>query len=271
MKINDKTAIITGAASGIGKALAKRFVEAGARVMIADRSLEVLQKTADEIGATPFLCDVTNETEIQNLVAEAENTLGPIDIFCSNAGMAGGEPSHSASASNELWQTSFDVHVMAQVYAARAVLPAMIERGDGYIINMASAAGLLSQIGDAAYSATKHASVGFSESLAITHGDDGIKVSVICPQYVATSLTGYKEGGKTELNHGTITVEAAVDAIMAGIHEDRFMILTHPEVENFFQKKASDYNRWISGMRKMRRNIIEAVGSTHLKDMHKLF
>ena len=175
MELKGKVAVITGGASGIGKAIATRFAEEGARIAIADLVLEKAQETADAVNGIAIQCDVTSEEQIKDLVSEVEIRVGPIDLFCSNAGVAFGEGVHSASAGNEVWQTCWDIHVMSHVYAARAVLPSMIERGEGYLLNMASAAGLLSQIGDAAYSATKHAAVGFAESLAITHADDGIR------------------------------------------------------------------------------------------------
>ena len=186
MNVNDKTVVVTGGARGIGKALAIRFAKEGARVVVSDLKEETARRVAEPIEGLAVACDVSKESAVQNLVARAEDRFGPIDLFCSNAGVFFGEPDLATSAGNDHWQTCWDIHVMAHVYAARAVLPGMIERGGGYLLNMASAAGLLSQIGDAAYSATKHAAVGFAESLAITHGDDGVKVSVICPQFVAT-------------------------------------------------------------------------------------
>ena len=169
MNLKDKTVIVTGGARGIGRALCVRFAKAGARVVVADRMKDEAQETANVIEGMAISCDVSKEADIQNLVTKTQDHFGPIDLFCSNAGVCFGEPDTSASASNEVWQTCWDIHVMAHVYAARAVLPSMIERGGGYFLQMASAAGLLSQIGDAAYSATKHAAVGFAESLHITH------------------------------------------------------------------------------------------------------
>ncbi len=269
MVFESKTAIITGGASGIGKALAMALLAEGTQVVLCDMNPDTLSTTAAKLNCHHVVCDVTDEDAIRSLVAETCERFGAIDIFCSNAGLARGEPDHAASADNAIWQACFDVHVMAQVYAARAVLPAMIERGEGYLLNMASAAGLLSQIGDAAYSATKHASVGFSESLAITHADDGIRVSVVCPQYVATPLTGYRDGEEAGNTPGTISADQAAKTIVEGMKRGDFMILTHPEVEGYFQNKAGDYNRWISGMRKLRKSIIEKTGSTRLEDMHK--
>ena len=181
MNLNQKTVIVTGGARGIGAAMARRFAAEGANVVVADLDKSGAEATAATLDGLAFACDVTNENDIIALVAAAESQFGQVDMFCSNAGVCFGEPSHAASASNETWNRCWDVHVMSHVYAARAVLPGMIARGDGYLLQMSSAAGLLNQIGDAAYSASKHAALGFAESLAITDADDGIKVSVICP------------------------------------------------------------------------------------------
>ena len=159
---------------------------------------------------------------------------------------------------------------MAHVYAARAVLPSMLKRSEGYFVQMASAAGLLSQIGDAAYSASKHAAVGFAESLSITHGDDGIKVSVICPQYVATPMLGYGEGEDADQFPGVISPNQLAETVIEGIEAEKFLILPHPDVSQFIQYKTSDYDRWLGGMRKLRRKIVSEIGSTRLKEMHKL-
>lgn len=270
MKLNDKTVVVTGGARGIGKAISTAFRREGARVVVADLLADDARNAAVHVGGIGVGCDVSKEADIQNLVEFAEREYGPIDLFCSNAGICVGEPSHSASASNDAWQACWDIHVMAHVYAARAVLPSMIERGRGYFVQMASAAGLLSQIGDAAYSASKHAAVGFAESLSITHGDDGINVSVICPQYVATPMLGYGEGEGIDQHPGVISPEQVADAVVRGIDEETFLILPHADVEQFIQFKAANYDRWLGGMRKLRRNIKEQIGSTRLEDMHKL-
>ncbi len=275
MHLKNKTVIVTGGGRGIGKALAIAFAAEGARLVVADLNSDEARSTAehiDEAGVTciGIGCDVTNESDIVNLVAKTEERFGPVDLFCSNAGIFIGEPDHSASASNEDWQANWNVHVMAHVYAARAVLPGMIERGSGYLVQMASAAGLLSQIGGATYSTTKHAAVGFAESLSITHGDDGIKVSVICPQYVATPMLGYEEGNAKIETHGVLSAEQVASAVMKGIEAEEFLILPHPEVAEFIQFKSGNYDRWLGGMRKLRRNILSKLGSTRLTDMHKL-
>ena len=269
MNVNDKTVVVTGGARGIGKALAIRFAKEGARVVVSDLKEETARRVAEPIEGLAVACDVSKESAVQNLVARAEDRFGPIDLFCSNAGVFFGEPDLATSAGNDHWQTCWDIHVMAHVYAARAVLPGMIERGGGYLLNMASAAGLLSQIGDAAYSATKHAAVGFAESLAITHGDDGIKVSVICPQFVATRMLGYAEEDRSEDVPGVIGPDRVADSVIEGLAEERFLILPHPEVEKYRHHKG-DYDRWIGGMRRLRGKILDATGSTRLEDMHKL-
>ena len=270
MNVNDKTVVVTGGASGIGKALSIRFAEVGARVVVADRAEEKARQIADQIQGLAVACDVAIEADIQNLVVRTEAHFGPIDLFCSNAGISFGEPDSAASAGNAEWQTCWEIHVMAHVYAARAVLPGMIGRGGGYFLQMASAAGLLNQIGDAAYSTTKHAAVGFAEALAITHGDEGIQVSVICPQYVATPMLGYEEGDDFGDYPGVLGPDQVADSVIKGLEDESFLILPHPQVEKFHQHKATDYDRWIRGMRRLRSKIIDQIGSTNLASMHKL-
>jgi NAD(P)-dependent dehydrogenase (short-subunit alcohol dehydrogenase family) len=270
MKLKDKVVIITGAARGIGAALAARFAGEGAKVVVADLDADASMETASRIRGVGVRCDVTNEEEVKALVSEAEARFGSVDMFCSNAGVCLGEPDHAASASNETWQTCWDVHVMSHVYAARAVLPGMINRGDGYLLQMASAAGLLSQIGDAAYSATKHAAVGFAESLSISHGRDGIKVSVICPQYVATAMLGYSDASEADKLPGVMTPQDLADTVVKGVEEEAFLILPHPDVAQFIQFKSANYDKWLGGMRKLRGKIINEIGTTDVTAMHKL-
>jgi NAD(P)-dependent dehydrogenase (short-subunit alcohol dehydrogenase family) len=270
MNVNGKTVVVTGAARGIGKAMCLRFAREGARVVVSDLDQEAANAVAGSIGGLGLACDVTREADIQSLVSRAENHFGPIDLFCSNAGVCLGEPDTAASASNAVWQTCWDIHVMAHVYAARAVLPAMIERGTGYFLQTVSAAGLLSHIGDAAYSATKHAAIGFAESLAITHGDDGIKVSVLCPQYVATPMLGYEEGQGASDLPDVIGPDDVASSVIQGLGEEVFIILPHPEVRQYQERKTADYDRWLGGMRKLRRHILKQIGTTRLEEMHKL-
>lgn len=270
MQVEGKNIVVTGGASGIGKALVERFAQEGAQVVVADRSRDKAQAVADAIDGLAVGCDVTVEQQIQDLVAKAQDHLGVIDLFCSNAGVCFGEADLATSATNAQWQTCWDVHVMAHVYAARAVLPAMIERGEGYLLQMASAAGLLNQIGDAAYSASKHAAVGFAEALAITHGDQGIRVSVICPQYVATPMLGYNDGENPHDLPGVLVPRDVTQSVIDGLAQERFLILPHPQVGKFIQHKTSDYDRWLKGMQRLRGKILDEVGSTQLDKMHKL-
>ncbi len=269
MDVSGKTAIITGGASGIGDALVRAMAGAGANVVIADLNGEAAKSLAAEVAGVGVTCDVTLEADIQSVVAEAEVRFGQVDLFVSNAGLGRGEPSHAASASNQVWQLNWDVHVMSHVYAARAVLPGMIERGDGYLVNMASAAGLLSQIGDAAYSATKHAAVSFAESLAIAHADDGIKVSVICPQYVATPLIGLNADDAVN-TPALRTADQVAECVMDGIAKDRFLILPHEEVAQFVNLRAADRERWLQGMRGLRAKALHKFGELKLTDFYKL-
>lgn len=257
MNVSEKIIIVTGGAHGIGKALCQRFVQEGAKVAIADLDLDAAQQLATELNALAVQCDVSNEDDIENLVAGVEAHYGRVDMFCSNAGIALGEKDLATSASNQQWQKNWDIHVMAHVYAARAVLPGMIARGEGYFLQTASAAGLLAQIGDAAYTTSKHAAIGFAESLAITHGDDGIGVSVLCPQYVATRMIGMDDVEDTaELSPGILTAAQVADAVINGLAEEQFLILPHQEVERFRQNKAKNIDIWLAKMRKLRQNIM---------------
>ena len=257
MHLAGKVVVVTGGANGIGRALCERFAAEGAKlVVVADLEADNARAVADNIGGAGFGVNVRNEAEIKAMVDSVQAEHGAIDLFCSNAGIIAtdGEPWWATSAPNDTWQAMWDIHVMAHVYAARACLPSMIERGEGYFLNTVSAAGLLNQIGDAAYSTTKHAAVGFAEALAITHGDDGIKVSMVCPQAVATRMIGDFEGGGSAGVDGVITPADVAEAVVQGLAEESFMILPHAEVEQYRQNKAANYDRWIGGMRKLRRH-----------------
>ena len=254
MRVEGKVAVVTGGANGIGEALGRRFVKEGARgVALADIDGEKVKTVADELGALGIQADVTAEADIVNLVKQTEKAFGPIDLFCSNAGIISSDAPDftAASAPNDVWQKSWEIHVMAHVYAARAVLPGMVQRGEGYLLNVASAAGLLNQIGSAPYSATKHAAVGYAEALAITHGGDGIKVSVVCPQAVRTQMVQGNEDGSASVD-GIIAPEDVAESVIQGLAKEIFLILPHPEVKTYYQRKASDYDRWISGMVRFR-------------------
>ena len=263
MKIAGKVCVVTGGASGIGKALATRFIAEGATaVVIADLNADMVSAVGAEIGAQAHALDVRDESAVAALVASVEAEHGRIDLFCSNAGIIGvdGEPWWATGADNALWQRMWEIHLMSHVYAARACLPAMIARGEGYFLNTASAAGLLAQIGSAPYSVTKHAAVSFAESLAITHGDDGIKVSCLCPQAVDTAMTAGTDGGGVAGVDGMLSAEAVADAVITGLDAESFLILPHPAVEEYRQNKARSYERWLGGMRKLRRLFTDPVG-----------
>jgi NAD(P)-dependent dehydrogenase (short-subunit alcohol dehydrogenase family) len=250
MKIADKHVVVTGGASGIGRSLCARFAAEGARaVVVADLDADGTAAVAEAVGGLSVPADVADETAVQALVSRAVEAHGPIDLFCSNAGILvmGGEEVPNAD-----WQRIWEINVMSHVYAARAVLPAMLERGRGYLLNTASAAGLLSQIGSAPYSVTKHAAVGYAEYLAIEYGDRGIGVSVLCPQAVRTGMTaGTDEGGVAGVD-GMMEADAVADAVVAGLDEERFWILPHPTVAEYVQRKAGDVDRWLRGMRRLR-------------------
>ena len=249
MKLAGKHAVVTGGANGIGRALARKFSAEGARVVIADLDLERASELATEVGGLAVAVDVSDESSLRVLVERAQREGGPIDLFCSNAGIGalGG-----VEVANERWQKIWEVNVMAHVYAARAVLPSMLERGEGYLLNTASAAGLLTQIDSACYSVTKHAAVGFAEWLAVSYGDLGIAVSVLCPQAVRTAMTADFENGGVAGVDGMIEPEEVADCVVEALGEERFMILPHPTVAKYLQNKVGDYDRWLSGMRRLR-------------------
>ena len=250
MDLKDRIVVVTGAASGIGRALAQRFAGEGAKLVVcADRNGEGAAATAKEIGGIAFTTDVSKEADIQYLIETVEAGHGPIDLFCSNAGIGIGG---GAEVPDEGWQRIWDINVMAHIWAARHLVPRMVARGGGYLLNTASAAGLLSQIGSAPYAVTKHAAVGLAEWLAITHGDQGIKVSVLCPQAVRTAMTAGNRDGVASVD-GMIEPEAVAAACVRAIEAEEFLVLPHPEVLEYMRRKTADYNRWIGGMRKLNR------------------
>jgi len=253
MQIQGKVVVVTGGANGIGRALCHRFAKEGAQaVVVADIDSQGTTRVADEINGFAAKCDVSNEAEIQSLVAMATEKFGRVDIFCSNAGIgAAGGP----EAPNPEWERSWEINVMAHIYAARAVLPQMLSRKEGYLLQTVSAAGLLTQIGSAPYSVTKHAALGFAEWLAVTYGDQGIRVSALCPQGVKTDmLLKAQFAGGAFLLEGALEPDQVADDVMKAIAEEKFLILPHPETAKYFQNKANDYERWIRGMRKLMRN-----------------
>lgn len=254
MDIRDKIVVVTGAASGIGRALAHRFTKEGAkRVVIADIDAAGLAQVAEETGALPVRTDVSLEAQIQHLIWHAEEKAGPIDLFCSNAGIGlDGGPEVPDSG----WQRIWNINVMAHIWAARTLVPLMIGRKSGYFLQTVSAAGLLTQIGSAPYAVTKHAALSFAEWLSVTYGNDGLKVSAVCPQGVRTAmlLTPEPHSG-TFLLEGAIEPEVVADAVIAGLATEQFLILPHPEVADYVKRKADDRDRWIRGMRRLQDKI----------------
>jgi NAD(P)-dependent dehydrogenase (short-subunit alcohol dehydrogenase family) len=249
VKLEGAHAVVTGGASGIGRALALRFAAEGARALtVADLDEAGARAVAAEVGGLGLRVDVAREADVQALVDAAERAHGPIDLFCSNAGLfsAGG-----VEASNADWERHLAVHVLAHVYAARAVLPGMIARGSGYLLQTASAAGLLTQIGSAPYAVTKHAAVALAEWLAIEHHHQGIRVSVLCPQAVRTAMTAGTDGGVAGVD-GMIEADEVARCVVEALAEERFLILPHPEVREYVQRKAGDRERWLAGMRRLR-------------------
>jgi NAD(P)-dependent dehydrogenase (short-subunit alcohol dehydrogenase family) len=251
MKIAGSVIVVTGAAGGIGEAMARRFAADGAAALVlVDFDRTRLEAVAESLGALAIVADLRHQSEVERVVAETEAALGVIDIFCSNAGILvlGG-----AEVPSDEWQRIWDINLMAHVHAARALLPGMIERGRGHLVNTASAAGLLSQIGSAPYAVTKAAAVSFAEWLAITHGEQGISVSVVCPQAVATPMTAGIEGGGVAGVDGMLGADQVADVVAAGIEADQFLILPHPEVAEYVARKGADRERWIAGMQRLQR------------------
>ena len=254
MELQDRVTVITGGSGGIGLSMAKAFLAEGARaIMLADLNEEAVAAAARELGCDGMACDVTDEEQIQAVVAATIEKHGQIDLFCSNAG-AGGEGTLT-DASNEVWQRQWELHVMSHLYAARAVLPGMLERGDGYLLNTASAAGLLAALGSGPYTVTKGAAVKLAEFIAINHGDEGIKVSVLCPQGVNTAMAPRSLGdGQTD---GIIEPDELARTVVDCIREERFHVLPHPEVEEYVRRKGDNIDRWLYGMRRLRRQSLE--------------
>jgi len=248
MKVEGKVVVVTGGASGIGRAMARRFArECAKRVVVADLEAAGARAVAEEIGGVGAGLDVSREAEVVELIERAEKDIGPIDLFCSNAGIGLGQGLDSSDA---VWQKIWEVNLMSHVYAARNLVPRMVARGGGYLLNTASAAGLLSQIGSATYSVTKHAAVALAEWIAITHGHQGIKVSVLCPQAVRTAMTAGNEGGVASVD-GMIEAEDVAESVIQALDEERFLVLPHPQVAEYMRRKTADYDRWIAGMQRL--------------------
>ena len=253
--LQDKITVVTGAGSGIGRSLAIRFAEIGARAVVCtDLNADNAAETAEMIGkaGTSAALDVGDEAAIEALVAETEATVGGIDIFVSNAGYG---QSGGLSLATEDWQRMMSVHAWSHLAAARAVVPGMVQRGGGYLLSTASAAGLLTQINSGPYAVSKHAAVALAEWISINYGDQGIGVSVLCPQAVRTNILGpaAKRPNSTQASaDGVLEPEFVADACIQAMEEGRFLVLPHPEVETYFQRKANDYDRWLGGMRRFK-------------------
>jgi NAD(P)-dependent dehydrogenase (short-subunit alcohol dehydrogenase family) len=259
MEIRDKVVVVTGAASGIGAGLAERFAREGARgVVLADVNLERAEGVARGMGAQALAvqCDVSREADIQELVRRARERFGRIDIYCSNAGILG--RMGGIELDDTLWDKMWQIHGMAHVWAARAVVPEMLERGEGYLLITASAAGLLNIVESAPYGVTKHAAVAIAEWLRIAYGRKGIRVSCLCPQSVQTDMT--RDGTGSAGLDGVLTPEQVGDVVVQTMREERFLALPHPEVAKYFLNKGQDYDRWLGGMQKLYAQHMDAQG-----------
>jgi NAD(P)-dependent dehydrogenase (short-subunit alcohol dehydrogenase family) len=264
MELKDAVAVVTGAGSGIGAALSRRFAaEGAAAVVVSDRDGAAAGRVAQEIGGTADTTDVTDEAAVAALVERTLAAHGRIDLFCSNAGVFTGG---GLEVDTAVWQKVFAVNVLAHVHAARAVLPSMLERGSGYLLNVASAAGLLTTPGDAPYTVTKHGAVAFAEWLAVTYGDRGIRVSAVCPLGVATPLLldPLEQGGAAAsvvaASGEVLTPEDVAQSVVEGLADERFLILPHPEVGTYWAQKAADPDRWLAGLRKLVRKTSSEAG-----------
>jgi NAD(P)-dependent dehydrogenase (short-subunit alcohol dehydrogenase family) len=259
MELAGKVAVVTGGASGIGQAMSRRFAAEGASVVVADIDAPGAAAVAHDIGGLAVPGDMSVEADVAALVDTTLLRFDRIDLFCANAGILWGsrpdDPSGiiGADAPDEAWERIWRVNVMAHVYAARAVVPRMLDQGGGHMLVTASAAGLLTLLGNAPYSVTKHAAVALAEWLAITYGDQGLRVSCLCPQLVRTDMLAGATAATKELGLGHLDVlepDAVADAVVDGLREEQFLILPHPDVAEYFRRKAADYDRWLAGMRR---------------------
>lgn len=265
MELADRIVVVTGGASGIGRALCERFAAAGARaVVVVDRDAEGAAQLAERLGSRgrALSADMSVEADVQALVDRAEDEVGPIDLFASNAGVAGGG---GIEADDDVWASLWSINVMAHVYAARALVPRMAERGGGYLLTTASAAGLLTNLGNAPYSVTKHAAVALAEWIAITYGDQGIKVSCLCPMAVDTPMldeqtvdAGAALAADAAATQGVVSPERVAEVVVEGLRDERFLILPHPEVADYERRRADSRDRWLAGMRRLQSSLLAA-------------
>ncbi len=256
--LKNQVVVVTGASGGIGRGLAEMFIAEGAKVAISD--LKQPDQVAADIGAKAYVCDVSDEASVKSFISNVESDLGPIDVYVSNAGVGSGNGRYVAGASNESWELAWQVNVMGSVYAARELMPRWVERQSGRFVITASAAGLLNQIGSASYSCTKHAAVSLAESIAIEHGDDGIKSHCICPQYVRSNMTkgmAMAEGSQD----GLLEPSDVANALKAAIEADEFFVFPHPVVKNYFINRAMHPDAYLSGLRKLKIKVGQAFGN----------
>ena len=250
MQLADKVAVVTGGGHGIGRALCERFASEGLRgLIVADIDFDAAVAVAEATKGLALRCDVSQELEVQSLVKKSLKAFGRIDLFCSNAGITikGG-----LETSNSDWQRMWDVNVMSRLFAARAVVPVMLEQGGGYLLQTVSAAGLLTEIGSASYAATKHADLAFAEWLAIQYGRSGIRVSCLCPMAVATHMIDHEDPIHQYLDVSSISVAEVAEAVVQGIESEKFLILPHTHVADYLKLKSEDFDRWVKGMQRMR-------------------
>ncbi|APZ90927.1 SDR family oxidoreductase [Fuerstiella marisgermanici] len=253
MELREKVVVVTGGGNGIGAALCRRFAaEQAAKVVVSDIDMANAEAVAKEIGGLAIQCDVADESSIQALVKQTVDECGRIDVFCSNAGITvkGG-----IESPNEDWMQMWDVNVMSRLYAARAVVPMMLEQGSGYLVHTASAAGVLTEIGSASYSVTKHADVALAEWLSVCYGRQGINVSCVCPLGVTTDFLDNDDPIHRYLHLHAITADDVAESVVNGMREKQFLILPHPEVAEFFSLKTDDHDRWIRGMQRLRQKL----------------
>jgi NAD(P)-dependent dehydrogenase (short-subunit alcohol dehydrogenase family) len=265
MQIENKVVIVTGGGSGIGAALAHRFAaDRAAGVVVADLDLQRATAVAQAAGPRTLAvrCDVSQEAAIQMLVHQAREHFGRVDVYVSNAGILG--PAGGVEIDDTVWDNMWKIHVMAHVWAARAVLPAMVERGEGYFLVTASAAGLLNIVETAPYGVTKHGAVGFAEWLRIAYGRRGIRVSCLCPQSVRTEMTA--QGAGSAGVDGILTAEQVAQAVVDTMSDEAFLCLPHPEVASYLKSKTADYDRWLGGMQKMYIRYMNETAQTPPKD-----